>query len=74
MAEIGSDSTRLKDRNTKFRLYEANGVKYYLLVDTDNQSIEIFELVDNAYKQNDGLNNFQLSTDCTIEINLHQLF
>jgi Uma2 family endonuclease len=72
--EIASESTRMKDRNTKFRLYEANGVKYYAMVDTDQQSIELFELVDNSYKQNNHITTFQLSNNCSIELNLADLF
>lgn len=33
IVEIFSPSTRLKDRNTKFNLYEQQRVKYYLMAD-----------------------------------------
>lgn len=74
IVEISSEGTKMKDRNTKFRLYEANGVNYYILADTDNRTIELFELIDNMYKQNDQLKKFQLTDNCFIELNLNTLF
>lgn len=49
--EVSSDSTRMKDRNTKYTLYEMYGVKYYIIAGTEKTSIEVFELTDNKYKQ-----------------------
>ena len=74
IAEISSESTRMKDRNTKFRLYESMGVKYYLIVDTEKETVEIFELKDNQYKQNDTLQLFQLTNQCKIELNTTNLW
>ncbi len=47
--EIASKATQLKNRNTKFNLYEFCGVKYYLMAEPDNNAIEVFELIDNKY-------------------------
>ncbi len=44
--EILSPSTVLKDRNTKFNLYQAYGVRYYLLADIGKKQVEIFQLND----------------------------
>ena len=33
--EIFSPHTRLKDQNIKFRIYEKNGVRWYLMADAD---------------------------------------
>lgn len=35
VVEVLSPSTALKDRHTKYYLYEQQGIKYYLIVDTD---------------------------------------
>jgi Uma2 family endonuclease len=43
-AEILSTETILKDRNSKFYLYEAQKIPYYLIVDTDKQETEIYKL------------------------------
>lgn len=74
IVEIFSPSTRLKDRNTKFKLYEQTGVKYYLMVDTDQKAIEYFQLVDNKYSQQEKLLNFKLTETCSIEVLLNNIF
>ena len=71
--EISSHSTRLRDRNTKFTLYEMYGVKYYLMADCDTQKIEIFELIDNKYKQADT-KQFNLTPICSINLDANSLF
>ena len=50
VVEILSPSTALKDRNNKFFLYEREGVKYYLIVDIDQEFVEIYELINGAYQ------------------------
>ena len=72
IVEIFSKSTQLKDRNTKFNLYEFCGVKYYLMADPDNKSAEIYELIDNKYKQIFAPFNFKLNESCMIEFNLKE--
>ena len=47
--EVLSVSTRQKDEHLKYRLYEAEGVKYYGLVDPDEKVVKIFELKDGRY-------------------------
>lgn len=71
--EVTSRSTRMRDRNTKFSLYEMNGVKYYLIADCDTKKVEVFELIDNKYKQTDTT-NFQLTPSCSIPFNAQSLF
>ena len=71
--EVSSHSTRLRDRNTKFTLYEMYGVKYYLMADGDTQKIEVFELIDNKYKQTDS-NQFSLTSSCSFTLDLQELF
>ncbi len=71
--EISSHSTRLRDRNTKFLLYEMYGVKYYLMADCDTRKVEIFELIDNKYKQT-STTQFNLTATCTISVDANSLF
>jgi Uma2 family endonuclease len=49
IVEIISPSSRLKDTITKFELYQDFGVKYYIIVDTEDQSIMIYHLIDGKY-------------------------
>lgn len=72
--EILSTSAVLKDRNTKFNLYQAYGVRYYLIADVSKKSIEIFQLKNNAYQEANNLSSFALTPQCSIEIQLKDLF
>jgi Uma2 family endonuclease len=56
--EILSPSTALKDRNIKYRLYEDKGVKYYIIVDISQKSVEIFELINGSYQKVSENGNF----------------
>jgi Uma2 family endonuclease len=74
IVEVFSASTRLKDRNTKFKLYEEYGVKFYLMADPDLKKIEIFELIDNTYREVPGKLEFQLTAGCSISISAADVF
>jgi Uma2 family endonuclease len=71
--EISSHTTRLRDRNTKFNIYEMYGVKYYIIADCDKKTLEIFELTDNKYKQTDT-KQFNLTSTCLINFDVISLF
>ena len=72
--EILSPATVLKDRNTKFKLYQACGVRYYLMADLGKKQVEIFQLKDNIYQQADDLKTFHLTKDFSIETSIQALF
>lgn len=48
--EILSESTRRKDENLKFKLFEAAGVLYYCLVDPEKQIAKLFKLENGRYE------------------------
>ena len=50
VVEILSPSTALKDRHTKFQLYQTEGIQYYLIVDIDKQVVEVYRLVESNYE------------------------
>ena len=73
IVEISSRKTKLRDRNTKYNLYELQGVKYYLIADTEKKSIEAFEILDEKYvPKNDT--KFQLTTECEIDFDVFSLW
>lgn len=74
IVEISSKSTQLKDRNTKFNLYQFCGVKYYLIAEPDTNAVDIFVLIDGKYKQDLSPKTFQISDTCTIEFNVQSIF
>lgn len=73
VVEIFSPSTYLKDRNTKFSIYEENGVSYYIMVDPDSKKIEIFQLIDNKYKEV-TIDTFKLNKACEVQVDLDSIF
>lgn len=72
VVEILSESTALKDRITKFAIYEKFGIKYYLIVDPENETVEIYSLQDSKYNLQkftpENAFTFSLAGDCTIDI------
>jgi Uma2 family endonuclease len=51
IVEIISPSSVKKDRVIKFDLYREQGVKYYIMADYTKETIEVYELIDNYYKE-----------------------
>ena len=62
VVEILSPSTALKDRHTKYEFYEQQGVKYYLIVDADKKTIEVYELKGKVYEQVIHTNSYSFFT------------
>lgn len=73
IVEILSPSSLKNDRVIKFELYREQGVKYYLLADHIKQTIEVFELIDNFYKQV-SKNSFQLNKTCEISFDFDKVW
>lgn len=73
IVEIISPSSIKNDRVIKFEIYREQGVKYYILADYTKQTIEVFELIDNYYKQVEK-NNFLLEKNCHVEFNFEQIW
>lgn len=52
VVEILSPATALKDRHTKFEIYEQQKINFYLIIDVDKQDVEIYNLdMDGSYQQ-----------------------
>ena len=77
IVEVLSKSTALRDRNTKYSLYEDQGVKYYLIVDTEREIIEVYDLMDSKYvlrKSETHLYDFQFEDDCSITVDFSDIW
>jgi len=76
VVEILSPSTALRDRNTEYHLYEGQGVKYYLIVDVEKETIEVFELLNESYKtlEFQDTYRFLLEEGCLIEPDFSTIF
>jgi len=76
VVEILSPSTMLRDRNTKYLIYQEQEVKYYLIVDIDKKLIEIYHLLNGKYELQPQSNSFEfyLSDDCVITPQLSNIW
>jgi Uma2 family endonuclease len=70
VVEILSPSTREKDLITKPELYRGFGVKYYVIIDPENDSITAHILYESAYKKSAAPYTFELVENCTISPDL----
>ena len=77
VAEDLSPSTALRDRNTKFKIYQNQGVTYYLILSPDKKEVEIYELENSRYvlkaKGNDVQYEFNLP-ECKVIIDFKQVW
>jgi Uma2 family endonuclease len=78
IVEVLSPSTALKDRHTKYAIYESNGVKYYLIVSPDTGEIELYELVNGAYNLQEKGHAFSYTfifdDNCKIDVDLSAIW
>jgi Uma2 family endonuclease len=78
VVEILSPATALKDRHSKFALYEKMGIKYFLIINADPQKIEIFTLINGQYQVTNYTGSepylFLLEDDCKIEVDLNNIW
>ncbi|HWB91721.1 MAG TPA: Uma2 family endonuclease [Puia sp.] len=77
VAEVLSPSTALRDRNTKFKIYQTQGVRYYLILSPDNKEVEIYELENSRYVLKAKGNEIQYEFDlpgCNATIDFRQVW
>jgi Uma2 family endonuclease len=75
--EILSPSTTYKDKMLKYELYQSQGVKYYVIVDPDAETAEVFELKNKSYTRAKETTNekfvFKLS-ECNISFDFKKIW
>lgn len=76
VVEILSPPTALKDRHTKYELYQQQGVKYYLIVDIDKKTVEVYHLKNKSYHllPDDSSYKFVLEENCSIRPDFSNIF
>ena len=77
VAEILSPSTALRDLNTKFEIYQNQGVRYYLIVDSEKESFDLYEILDQRYLlvSYDYTRPYLFAfDDCKIEVVLNEIW
>jgi Uma2 family endonuclease len=75
--EITYPSTSFKDRNVKYKIYENQGVKYYIIVDPRKKSADVYTLKNRRYvtlcKSGTNKVTFDLC-DCGIEFDFSRIW
>ena len=76
VVEIISPSTRLKDLHTKYDIYENFGIKYYIIIDPENNSLMVHCLSnDNKYLiQRETPFHFTFQDNCKLIVDLHKIW
>jgi Uma2 family endonuclease len=77
VAEILSPATALKDRHTKFGLYEAQQIPYYLIIAPEEETVEVYQYENGAYQLQQTGHDFQhnfLLEDCSITIDFTEIW
>lgn len=75
--EILSPATALKDRHTKYGIYESQGVKYYVIIAPDKEEAELYELIDGKYHLKQSGKNFVhefFFPECTARIDFKEIW
>ena len=70
IVEILSPRTTMKDYNIKYRLYESQKVKYYIIINPDTRGCDLFELENDVYVQKNNLKDFSFIADCNIAFDI----
>jgi len=77
VVEVLSPSTAIRDRYTKYEIYQQQGVRYYLIVDLDKNAVEIYALINGIYAlQNAAVEHefeFFLDDECAVKISFKEL-
>jgi Uma2 family endonuclease len=77
VAEVLSASTALKDRHSKYAIYESCGIPFYIIIDPDPEEAEIYSLEAGQYKLiQKGKNIIQefLLDDCSVKIDFSEIW
>lgn len=69
--EILSPATAVKDRQIKYEIYKERKVKYYILVNPENKTCNIFHLHDNGYEETEDA-SFSIHEGCAITLDFEK--
>lgn len=75
--EILSPATSFKDRNIKYKIYESQGVKYYIMVEPEEKVAEVFELFEGSYRKIKDARDVTLTfefEDCSIDFDFSRIW
>lgn len=78
VVEILSPSTALKDRHSKFGIYEEQQIKYYILISPDKEEVEIYAIENSIYQLKqigrEVTHTFSFETDCSATVDFKEIW
>ena len=78
VVEILSPATALKDRHSKFDIYQNQEIKYYIIISPDKEEAEIYSLEDKSYqlKQTGREFNytFSIGEECSASVDFKEIW
>lgn len=79
VVEVLSSSTAMKDLNTKFQIYEAEKVPYYIIVEPENNELKVYKNGEDgkyhlAFTSSEGSFQFTFNKQCTIEVAFNDIW
>ncbi|HMW65304.1 MAG TPA: Uma2 family endonuclease [Chitinophagaceae bacterium] len=77
VAEVLSPATALKDRHTKYAIYESQHIPYYLIIDPDKKEVEVYALCDDKYQLMQQGKDFKYSfiiEDCIADVRFGEIW
>jgi Uma2 family endonuclease len=77
VVEILSPATALKDRHSKYSIYESQGIPYYLIISPDTEEVEVYKLNNGVYSLEQKGKNFSYHFslgDCAATIDFKEIW
>jgi len=77
IVEVVSKSTAIRDENYKFKIYEAEKVKFYILIYPDDCRAKIYKLKNDRYSKEGDFSHEKYDFDglaCPAEVNFTSVF
>ena len=79
VVEVLSKSTALKDVTTKLKLYEKEGVEYYIIIEPNTQISDIFKLIDGEFQLMqkatiEDIYSFRFTNSCETMVEFSKIF
>ena len=77
VAEILSPATALKDRHTKFEIYQSQNIPYFIIISPDKEEAEIYKIEDGNYLLTQSGHSFSYIfyfEDCEANIDFNEIW
>ena len=77
VVEILSPSTALKDRYTKFEIYQSQSIPYFIIISPDQEESEIYEIKNGEYmlmKSGHSISYTFILEDCEAPIDFNEIW